>query len=369
MRRVPLATRSLFHDRRRAALSIAGIAASFVLVMVLDGVFNGAMAQVTAYIRKSPADVFVAQEGVTTMHMTNSALAPEVLDAVRSVPGVAWAEGLRFTTSALDGPTDSILTYVFGYDVDNPVGGPRRIVEGSPPRPGGAVIDKIAADDLSLHLGDSVTVLGRRFRIDGLTTGGTYIANTTTFIRADDFAATRGDNYGYLLVGARPGVDPEALRSLIASSVSGTSVMTKSQFASEEGNVVRSMAADVMLIMSTIGFGISLGVIGLTLFTATVSKQREYGVLKAIGTSDVRLHGIVLAQAAVSVAASLAVAVVLAAGIGRLIAAVEPNVAVQITTSSVVRVALAGVGAAALAVVLPLRRVAKVDAATAFRRI
>jgi putative ABC transport system permease protein len=369
MRRVPLAARNLFHDRRRASLSIAGVAASFLLVLVLDGVFNGAMLQVTSYIRHSPADLFVAQQGVTTMHMTNSALDPTVADAVAAVDGVAWVEGLRFTTSTLDAPDDSMLTYVFGYNTSQPVAGPRRIVDGTAPSRGGAVVDEIAADELGLAIGDNVTVLGASFRIDGLSTGGTYIANTTVFIRTDDFASLRGDNIAYLLVGIDTGADARTVRDAVAHAVPETTVMTKARFAHEEGNVVRSMAADVMLIMSAIGFVISLGVIGLTLFTATVAKQRDYGVLKAIGTSTGRLVAVLVGQAAITVMAGLALAVVAAAGLGRLITIVEPNVSVALTTASVVRTAAAGLLAAALAVVLPLRRIAHVDAATAFRRV
>ena len=53
--RIPLARRNLFQDRRRAVLAIGGVAASLVLVLVLDGVFAGAMQQVNAYLRSSPA--------------------------------------------------------------------------------------------------------------------------------------------------------------------------------------------------------------------------------------------------------------------------------------------------------------------------
>jgi len=42
-RTVPIARRSLFHDGRRAALSIAGIAVALLLVLVLNGIFAGAI--------------------------------------------------------------------------------------------------------------------------------------------------------------------------------------------------------------------------------------------------------------------------------------------------------------------------------------
>src|SRR3546814_20249075 len=73
--------------------------------------FAGAMQQVSAYMRGSPADVFVAQEGVRTMHMTQSALPPSAVDAVASVEGVAWAEGLRYTNSIVDSGRGQRITY------------------------------------------------------------------------------------------------------------------------------------------------------------------------------------------------------------------------------------------------------------------
>jgi putative ABC transport system permease protein len=101
-RRILLARKNLLQDRRRALLAVCGVAASLVLVLVLDGIFAGAMRQVNAYMRNSPADVFVAQKDVRTMHMTQSALPPETVDEVRAVDGVAWAEGLRSTTSIVE---------------------------------------------------------------------------------------------------------------------------------------------------------------------------------------------------------------------------------------------------------------------------
>lgn len=82
--------RFLFADRRRATLTVLGVAASLLLVLVLGGIFAGAVDRVTYYIRTSPADVFVSQAGVRTMHMSASSLpadAPDRVAQVRASPG------------------------------------------------------------------------------------------------------------------------------------------------------------------------------------------------------------------------------------------------------------------------------------------
>ena len=368
MRRVSLARKNLFQDRRRATLAIFGVGAAFVLVLVLDGIFAGAMNQVAAYIRHSPADVFVAQRNVKTMHMTASALPPSTLENVRAVDGVAWAEGLRFTTSTVNVGSNSLLTYVLGYDTTTSRGGPRRIASGRAPGAEQAVVDSSAADELGVTVGDVVTILGRPFTISGLSTGGTNIVNTSVFVTSDDFAKLRGPTYAYLLVGARADTPVSVLERRLQRVLPQTTVMSRPQFAAQEANVVRSMAADVMAIMTAIGFLIALALIGLTLFTSTISKQREYGILKALGANTRRLSAIVVAQAAWTIALALVVAVALSLAIGAAIGALTPNLEVDVELNSIVRTCASALVIGSLAALLPLRRVTRVDPATAFRR-
>lgn len=368
MRPTVLARKNFFQDRRRATLAVLGVGAAFVLVLVLDGIFAGAMNQVTAYIRHSPADMFVAQRDVKTMHMTSSALAPSTIDEVRAVDGVAWAEGLRYTTATVDVGNDSLLTYVLGYETATGRGGPQRIASGQPPGAGQALVDDVAADELGVTIGDTVTIMGRPFTISGLSTGGTYIANTTVFITTDDFAALRGPTYAYILVRARADTPPAVLEQRLTDALTHTTVMSRDEFARQEANVVRSMAADIMAIMSVIGFLIALALIGLTLFTATITKQREYGILKALGADTRRLTAVVLAQAAWTVALAVAVAVALSVAIGRAVGALTPNLEVDIQLGSILRTSVSALVIGSIAALLPLRRIARVDPATAFRR-
>lgn len=366
--RVSLARKNLFQDRRRALLSITGVGASLVLVLVLDGIFAGAMRQVSAYMRSSPADVFVAQQDVRTMHMTQSALPPDTVDAARAVDGVAWAEPLRYSTSIVDTGDGQRLSYVLGYDIPTGRGGPRNLTAGQPPGAAEVLVDEVAAEELGIHLGDTVTVMGEPFQVSGISTGGTNIVNTSVFIRNEDFARLHGDSVAYVLVGAAPGVAPDELVTQLEAALPGTTAQTRAEFARQESNVVRDMAADVMKIMTVIGFLIALAVVGLTLFTTTLSKLREYGVVRALGAGSGRLAATVAAQAAWSVALGLVVAVAVTLGLGAAIGALTPNVTVVIEPASVARTAGGALVVGGIAALLPLRRVLRVDPATAFRR-
>jgi putative ABC transport system permease protein len=366
-RRVPLARRALFQDRRRAALAAGGVAAALLLVLLLDGIVAGGMRQVTAYLRSTPADVIVSQEGVKTMHMSVSSLPAGVVEEVRAVNGVAWAEGLHFASTSIASSQGRELSYVFGYDPGGRLG-PRRLAEGRAPAAGEALVDGVAADRIGVGVGDAVIVFGEPFTISGLFDDGTSMINTTTFITAADYVRLRGPSVAYVFAGAEPGTPDDALVERIASTLPSATVQTRDRFVREEAAIVGDMAADLMQIMSIVGFLIALAVIGLTLFTLTLSKLREHAVMKALGSRNRGVGAVVLTQAVWSVGIALALATVLAILIGGLVGRADPSLLVTIEASSVLRAGIGALVVGALGSIVPLRRVFRVDPATAFRR-
>jgi putative ABC transport system permease protein len=363
---VPVGRRSLFAERRRAVLGIAGVAAALLMVLVIDGIFAGAMRRVTRYIDTSPAGVFVAQSGVRNMHMASSTVALDAVGDVRGVRGVRWAEPILYESGALAAEDARQLAYVIGYRPGR-AGGPVELVAGSDPGRGGIVLDDRAADALGVAVGDTVEALGRMWTVSGLTTGMDNIANSVSYVRFDDFAATRrtSGTASFILVGTA-GDAGDAAAAI--SRATGLEAVTSGAFSAEERRVVRDMAADLMAIMAMAAFLIGLVVVGLTLYTVTLSRLREIGVLKALGATGPRLARSIIGQAAWIVGAAAVVAVSFAVGLGWIADKVTQNVSLAIEGVSLLRVAA---GAAVLAVVgglTPLLKVARIDPASVFRR-
>jgi putative ABC transport system permease protein len=325
------------------------------------------MRQVTAYLRSSPADVIVSQEGVRTMHMSVSAVPDGTVDAVPSVEGVAWAEGLQYASSTVTSPTGRQLSYVFGYD---PAGrlGPDHLTSGRPPGEGEALVDEVAADRLGVAVGGRVEVFGHWFTVSGMFDDGTSMINTITFVTAADYTRLRGPSVAYVFTGAEPGISDVELADRLEAALPQTTVQTRSRFVREEAAIVGDMAADLMQIMSIVGFLIALAVIGLTLFTLTLSKLREHAVVKSLGSRNRGVGVVVLTQALWSVGLALVAATVLGVVVGALVQRVAPALLVTIEPGSVVRAGIGALVVGALGSIVPLRRVFKVDPATAFRR-
>jgi ABC-type antimicrobial peptide transport system permease subunit len=95
---------------------------------------------------------------------------------------------------------------------------------------------------------------------------------------------------------------------------------------------------------------------------------REHAIVKALGSKNRQVGGVVVRQAMWSVGLALALATVLGIVIGALIGRVMPALLVTIQPASVVRVGIGGLIVGALGSIIPLRRVFNVDPATAFRK-
>ncbi len=366
MNGVPIGRRNLFSDRRRAVLGIAGVGVALLLVLLLGAIVDGAMRQVTRYIDTAPADVFVAQRGVTNMHMASSAVPLADVGQIRALPGVTWADPILYLPDALATPTGRQIAYAVGY-VPGGRGGPASLVQGRPPGAGQVVIDQRAAGNLGLKLGDPVRLLGRDWRISGLTTGLTNLASAVAFVRFSDLAGARGLTgiASYVLVGGQG--DPALLARRIEAAT-GLSALGKAEFSAQERALVRDMSAQLLQIMNLAGYLIGLAVIGLTLYAATLSRLREVGVMKALGARPWQLAQVVVSQALWTVGAAVAVAVVLALALAAVLGRIGGNVPVVLGLGPVAQVAAGAMVLAGLGAVAPLIKVWRVDPATVFRR-
>ncbi len=367
-----LALRNLFQQKIRLAISIGGVALALMLILALDAIVAGMSRQLTAYIDHSSADVWVAQAGVRNMHMAASALPALVTRDVEQVPGVARATPILYLTSMIVSGDDRHLAYIIGLPRDAPVGGPWRIAAGvAVPQEREAIIDRKVAQQSGIRLGDSVRILGDDFTIAGLSEGTLNLTSSVAFISSDDFSRLRGDRgqaISFVLVEATPDESPDAVAARIEAMVGNVTAQSRTAFAAQERQVINDMSTDVLTIMNLIGLLIGLAVLALTVYTATLARRREYGVLKALGVRNRQLYAIVVAQAFGSVALGLVVALLLTLLLAALIPRLELALALHVSGESLIKTGAIALGIAAAAALLPIRQIAGLDPALVFRK-
>lgn len=366
-----LARRNLARNRVRLVASVGGVALALSLTLALDAIYAGVANQLTSYIDRAGADVWVAQSGVRNLHMVASWLPDSVTREVRAVDGVAEATPILYSTDTIAAGDERTVAYVIGLPAGASMGGPWDIVEGSAQvGPGEIVVDRGFAAKAKVKIGDSVSVLGREARIVGLSKGTASLLNSVAFVSFDDFRAMRGNApiISFVLVRVAAGASSDAVAAEIGRLVAGVTAQSRTDFVAQERRIVTDMGADVISIMNVIGFVVGLAVVALTVYVATLARRREYGVLKALGARNRVLYRVVLAQAALSVALGLVIGIAFTGLIGFLVSRTDLNLELAITANSLVKVGLFAAVIAGLAAILPIRQVAGLDPAIVFRR-
>ena len=367
---IRLAFRNLFQNKIRLLISVGGVALALLLILSLDAIFTGVEQRITVYINNSGADIFVSQEDVLNMHMASSSLSDSVRGKVAIVPGVATVTPIQYVSNYVVINDERNLAYIIGLPTEARIGGPWNVSSGLRlPGASEAIIDRNIAEKSDVSLGGAVEILGEEFKIVGLSEETSSLVNSVAFISTKDFEELRGryDTFSFLLVKVEPGESPQVVANRIQSRVSDITVQTTYNFAAQERKVVKDMSTDVITIMNLIGFSIGLAVMALTVYTATLARRAEYGVLKALGARNAYLYSTVLAQALLSVAFGFAVGLALTLAISAIVPRLGLSMVLAVSSASLLKVGSLSLVIAGLAAILPIRQIAGLDPAMVFR--
>ena len=364
-----LARSNLLQEKTRMALSVGGVALAVMLILVRNGLLTGMFRQITSYLDYSPGSLVVAQEDVFNLLGATSLLPGKMTSLVEAVRGVDEAIPILSQFVILDLHGKKQPAYMVGYDPDEG-GGPWELSAGRQPRTKLEIIfDRVLAERHDLKIGDEVEVLGKDFTIVGLSDGTASWMTSFFFIQktaAEDLLLSPGST-SFLLLTTSEGADLESTLQRL-NNLSGVNVLTKQEMADNDLELFAKVFSAPLKLMVSIAFLVGTMVVGLVIYTATVERQREYGVLKAIGARNRVLYQVVLVQAlAASLTGSFA-GVLLAYGIGKLIMNVRPQFLIVFDPSDVGWALLAGLGMALVAGLFPARVVAGLAPAEVFRR-
>lgn len=367
---IRLAFRNLFQNKARLVISVGGVALALLLILSLDAVFTGVERQITAYIEHSDADVWVSQTDVLNMHMASSSLPDSVVRKVKHVYGVASVTPIIYLTNSVVVGEERNLAYIIGLPEKAEFGGPWDISSGrSLPGKAEAIIDRNVAEKSGITLGDEVEILGKEFEVTGLSEGTASLVNSVAFISINDFKDLRG-SYGtisFLLVKVLEGESPEVVAARIQDQVRDVTAQSGRDFAAQERRVVKDMSTDVIAIMNLIGFLIGLAVMALTVYTSTLSRRKEYGMLKALGARNNDLYLTVLTQAILSVSLGFLFGLLITLVLAIVAPIFGSNLTMKISYISLVKVGSVSLVIAAMSAMIPIRQIAGLDPAVVFR--
>lgn len=364
-----LARRNLLKDKTRVALSVGGVALAVMLILVLNGFLDGLYAQITSYLDRSPGSIVVAQKDVVNLLGSTSLLPDGIVTQAKGIRDVDKAIPVLSQFIILDLHEKKQPTYLVGYDPKQG-GGPWDLAAGREPgTKRELVFDRILASRHDLKIGDAVEVLGKDFTIVGLSNGTTSWMTSFFFVKkeaAEELLLAPGAT-SFLLLTTSAETDLDGILQKL-NELSGVNALTKKEMAANDLKLFATVFSAPLKLMVGIAFLVGTMIVGLVIYTITVERQREYGVIKAIGAANRVLYQVVLTQALVAASAGAVAGVLLAYGVSRWIMAARPQFLIVFDPSDIGWALLAGLGMALVAALFPARVVAGLAPAEVFRR-
>ncbi|MDP1715657.1 MAG: ABC transporter permease [Anaerolineales bacterium] len=364
-----LARRNLFQDKTRLALSVGGVALAVMLILVLKGFLTGMNRQITSYLDNSPGSIVVAQEDVVNLLGATSLLPEGIAQKAETIRGVDEVIPILSQFVILDLHDKKQPAYMIGYD-QKLGGGPWELSSGREPRSKQEIVfDRIFAERHNLKPGDQVEVMGKDFTIVGLSNNTTSWMTSYFFIRkrdAEELLLAPGATSFLLLTTSDDANMNDILRRL--NNISNVNALTKKKMAANDINLFAEIFSAPLKLMVGIAFLVGTMIVGLIIYTATVERQREYGVIKAIGAKNRFLYQIVLTQSLFASLAGALLGILLANGAAQWIMSARPQFLIVFDPVDSGQALLAGLGMALIASIFPTRVVANLAPAEVFRK-
>jgi putative ABC transport system permease protein len=371
-----VARKNLFAERTRLAISVGGVALSVFLIGILLSLYRGWSEQVGGYVENVPADLWAASDGTTDFVAAGSVLPASLGATLELMPEAQTVSPLIVRPLELhrsvDSKSDTFDLQLVGYDPEIGLGGPLEIVDGkSPPGPGEVVVDIEMSRRHGVQIGDKL-VRGNEFlTVVGFSAGGDFIYTQVGFATLDttiDFLNVEPEtSRTFFVMKLTDPAKTDAVATRVELGVPGVQMITGEDFAQETRDRILSNILPILIVVLIVAFVVGLAVAGLTIYTATVEKAREYGILKAEGFTNSYLYRVVFEQSMVTGILGF----LLGAGVTVLLApfaqSTVPQFVVWVRWEDILGIAGATLLMALIAAYIPIRRLTRIDPVMVFK--
>jgi len=291
-------------------LGVAFVAGSYVLTDTIFAAFD----EIFSESLKGTSVVVTAENPVEQENGETPTISASLLPRVQKTPGVRVAAGAIFSLGAFFNQENEKIGNKFGpkFISSNLPDGLESLtyVDGHPPRgPTEASLERSAAADANLEIGDTLKLIGQgkleSFRLVGLTElgnasfGAASIAQVTLPV-AQRLTDKRG-RFDQISVAAEEGVSAEALKRRIAKRMpAGVRVETAQENADRGSEEIREDLGFLQTFLLVFGFiAVFVGsFLIFNTFSITVAQRvSEFGMLRTLGASRRQILTTVMVEA------------------------------------------------------------------------
>ena len=368
-----LAYRNLVTEKTRFAFSAAGIGFAVFLITVMLGLYQGWNNKVGAFVEDVDGDAWVARQGATDFINAASILPRDKCDELSRIGGVEQCQGIIvrpmvFYNSNSGGK--ETVSHMVGYNTENGIGGPVKCESGDcTPEGNEIVIDEVLARTRGVDIGDVLMSGETGVTVIGKASGGNFAFTTASFMELEA-ARELLDMQQYstfVIVDLDDNTPPEQWTADVEEADPTSIAYTADEFASSTRDRILKNVIPIIALIVGLALIVGVAITSLTIYTTTVEKTREFGVMKAIGFNNIDLFKLVLAQSFLIGLVGFLFGVVLTFILSRFIDQLVAQFIVLMLWTDVGLVLLATLLMAGLSSIVPARRVGNVDPAVVFR--
>jgi putative ABC transport system permease protein len=304
-----LALKMLTGDRAKYLGIIAGIGFAALLIAQQASIFCGLLLRTTGQIQDvADAKIWVMDPGVEFVDELKP-MKEDALYEVQGVPGVAWAVRFYKGQARLklgDGKYQQAI--VLGLDDATMVGAPRDIVLGSLAdlrKPDAVMMDEVGYHylwpDEPLRAGKVLEMNDHRAVLVGICkasrTFQTFPILYTRYHQALQYVPQERRVMPFVLAAPEPGVPVQEVCEHIRQRT-GLQALSQEDFAWKTINyyLERTGIPINFGITVALGFIVGCAIAGQTFYTFVLENLAQFGSLKAMGVSNLRIVGMVLMQ-------------------------------------------------------------------------
>jgi putative ABC transport system permease protein len=266
----------------------------------------------------------------------------------------------------MSGKKNSLI--VQGFETATGAGGPWKMAEGrADPGPGEIVLDEVTMKSNGLSLGGQIDIDGQTHQIVGVSQDTTLLVAQYAFVDITETRKVLGpDRVNFIMLQVDPARE-EAVRQDIGSRHPELTVYTREEFAANNAAVISNGILPILAVIVAIAVIIGVIIVGLVVYSATIEKYREYGVLKAVGAGGLQLYKIVLEQSLISSLLGYGVGVVGSVGVAWLIRKVEVQISITFSPKYFLSAFMAAMVMSVLASYIPARKINRIDPVIVFK--
>ncbi len=304
-----VALKMLFGDRAKYLMLLCGLTFAVMLIVQQGSIFWGLMIWSQSSITNVNVPIWVTDPGIAQVDEVKP-IAETAVDRVRSVPGVEWAVPLYkglLRARLRSGEYHQIT--LTGLESATLIGRPAEVLDGcfeDIRQPDAVVVDQWTVERMG---GPSVVSVGTVFELNDKLARVVAIAKTqksftnipvvyTTYERALRYVPRERRTLSYVLAKPKDGVPVEDVTARIRADT-GLGAFTGDAFGWKTIRWVLKNTGIGINFGTTIllGFIVGMAIAGQTFYLFTVENLRQFGALKAMGTSTATLARMILLQA------------------------------------------------------------------------